>query len=67
MHVLMKSITCKENTDIATSSKRDGNEAAIMIQINFTELKSKINASQRIKASQSLKKVLVIKCTVSWA
>ena len=29
-------------------SKRDRNEAAVVMQINFTELKSEINASQRI-------------------
>ena len=51
----MKSITCKANTDIFTSSKRDKNEAAVVMQINFTKLKSKINASQRINASQSHK------------
>ena len=38
MHVLMKSITCKENIDIVTSSKRDWNEAAVMMQINFTQV-----------------------------
>ena len=48
MHVLMKSITCKTNIDIVTSSKRDRNETVVVMQINFTELKSGINAIQRI-------------------
>ena len=50
----MKSNTCKTNIDIVTSSKLDRNDDAIVIRINFSELKSKINASQ------SLKKVSVI-------
>ena len=52
----MKSITCKASNDTITSSKRDRNEsdAAVVMQINFTELKSEINAPQ------SLKIVLVI-------
>ena len=33
----MKSITRKANIDIVTSSKRDWNEAAVVMQINFTE------------------------------
>ena len=55
----MKSFTCKASNDIVIISKRDINEAAVVMQINFTELKSEINASQRINASQSQKKVLV--------
>ena len=39
------SITCKASRDIFTSSKRDRNDAAAVMQINFTELKSEINAS----------------------
>ena len=50
MHVLMKSMTCKANNDIVTSSKRDRNDAAVVMQINFIELKSEINASQKINA-----------------
>ena len=34
----MKSITCKAR-NIITSSKRDRNDAAIVMQMNFTELK----------------------------
>ena len=60
MHVLMKSITCKGSNDIVTSSTRDRNDAAVVMQINFTELKSEIKATQRINALQCLKKVLVI-------
>ena len=56
----MKSIARKANIDIVTSSKHDRNDAAVVMQIKSTELKSEINASQRIDASQSLKKVLVI-------
>ena len=48
MHLLMKSFTCKSSNDIVIKSKGDRNEAAIVMQINFTELKSEINASQRI-------------------
>ena len=40
MHVLMKSITCKASNDIVISSKRDRSEAAVVMQINITELKS---------------------------
>ena len=39
---------CKASNDIVIKSKRDRNEAAVVMQINFTELKSEINASQRI-------------------
>ena len=49
MHVLMKSFRCKESNDI--DIKRDRNEAAVVMQINFTELKSEINASQSQKKS----------------
>ena len=35
---------------------RDRNNAAVVMQKNFTELKSEINASQRIDASECLKK-----------
>ena len=53
----MKSITCKTSIDIVSSSTaRDRNDAAeIVMQINFTQLKSEINASQSGKI-----KVLVI-------
>ena len=34
----MKYITCKESKDCITSSKRDRNDAAVVVQINFTEL-----------------------------
>ena len=61
----MKSFTCKASNDIVIKSKRNRNEVAVVIQINFTESRSEINASQRIKASQSLKKVLVTEYTVS--
>ena len=44
----MKSFTCKASNDIVISSKRDRNEAAAVMPINFTELKSEINVSQRI-------------------
>ena len=53
----MKFITCKGNIDIVTSSTRDRNDVAVVMQLNFSKLKSEINASQRINASQSLKKV----------
>ena len=53
----MKFIACKI---VTTSSTRVRNDAVIVMQINFTELKSEINASQRINASQSQKKVLVV-------
>ena len=36
----MKSITCKANIDIITSSTRDRNDAVVVKQINFIELKS---------------------------
>ena len=51
--IIVKSITCKAYIDIVTGSKRDRNDAGVVMQMNFTELKSEINASQ------SLKKVLV--------
>ena len=51
--IIVKSITCKAYIDIVTVSKRDRNDAGVVMQMNFTELKSEINASQ------SLKKVLV--------
>ena len=41
VHVLMKSITCKasnESNDIVASSTRDRNDAAVVMQINFTYL-----------------------------
>ena len=47
----MKSITCKANIDIVTSSKRDRNGAAVVMQKNFTELKSEICASQSLEKS----------------
>ena len=50
----MKSFTCKASNDIVIKSKRDRNEAAVVIQINFTELKYEINASQRLNASQRI-------------
>ena len=55
-----KSIACKASNDIVTISTRDRNDTAVVMQINFTELKSEIYASQRINASQCLKKILVI-------
>ena len=54
MLVLMKSITCKANSDIVTTLKRDRNDTAVVMQINFTELKFESNASRRINASQSI-------------
>ena len=46
IHVLMKSTTCKANINIVTSSKtRDRNDSVVVKQINFTELKSEINAT----------------------
>ena len=56
----MKSITSKASNHTVFSSTRDGNDAALVMQINFTELKSETIASQKVNASQSLKKVLVI-------
>ena len=50
----MKSFTCKASNDIVIKSKRDRNEDAVVIQINFTELKYEINPSQRITASQRI-------------
>ena len=47
----MKSITCNANIDIVTSSKRDRNGAAVVMQKNFTELKSEIYASQSLEKS----------------
>ena len=41
----MKSFACKASNDIVINSKRDKNEAAVVMQINFTELKSEINVS----------------------
>ena len=58
MHVLMESITVKASNDIITSSTSDRNDAAVVMIINL--IKSQINASQKINASQSLKKVLAI-------
>ena len=52
----MKSFSCKASNDIVPSSTRDRNDAAVVMQINFTLLKSEINASQRNNASQCLKK-----------
>ena len=52
----MKSFSCKASNDIVPSSTRDRNDAAVVMQINFTLLKSVINASQRNNASQCLKK-----------
>ena len=34
----MKSITCKASNNIVASSTRDRNDAAVVMQINFTEL-----------------------------
>ena len=48
----MPSKSCK--VTIVTSSTRDRNDAAVLMQLNFTEFKSEINASE------SLKKVLMI-------
>ena len=56
----MKSIKRKANNDIVTSSKRDRNDGEVVMQINFTELRSEINASQ------SLNKVLLILYTASF-
>ena len=55
----MKSITTQQVMDIVTSSTRDRNDTEVVMQINFVELKSEINTSQRINASQDLKKVLI--------
>ena len=49
----MKSITCKASV-IVISSKCDRNEAAVVMQINFTESKFEINASERNNASQRI-------------
>ena len=57
IHLLTKSITCNTNIDIVTSSKRDRNDDAVVMQKNFTEL-------IEINTSQSLKKLLVIKYLV---
>ena len=54
MRVLMKAFTCKASNDIVISSKGDRNEAAVVMQLIFTELKSEINASQRNNASQRI-------------
>ena len=48
----MKSFTCKATNDIVIKSKRDRNEAAVVMQINSAKLKPEINASQRTNASQ---------------
>ena len=50
----MKSFTCKASNDIVIKSKRDRNEAAVVMQINFTELKFEINASRRINTRQRI-------------
>ena len=42
----------QRSIDIVTCSKRDRNDAAVVMQRNFTELKYEINASQSINASQ---------------
>ena len=47
----MKSITCKTSNDIVTSSTRDRNDAAVVMQMNLTELKYEINTPKRINAS----------------
>ena len=66
----MKSFTCITSNDVIIST-RDRNDTAVLMHINFTELKSEIiasqinNASQRNNTSQSLTNVLVIKYTVS--
>ena len=66
IHLLMKYTTYKANIDIVTSSSRDRSGNAVLMQINFAELNSVMNASQSINASQSLKKyILVIYYTVS--
>ena len=36
--MLMKSVTCRANIDIVTGSKSDRKEAAVVMQIKFTEL-----------------------------
>ena len=55
----MKSITTQQVMDVSFLSTRDRNDTAVVMQINFVELKSEINTSQRINASQGLKKVLI--------
>ena len=50
----MKSFTCKASNNIVINSMRDRNEAAVVMQINFTELKSEINASERINTQQRI-------------
>ena len=57
--MLMQSFTCKAYNDV-TISKRDRNDTKVVMQINLTELKSKINESQRINKSRRSNKVLVI-------
>ena len=59
IHLLVKYITYKANIDIDTSSSRDWSDTAFVMEINFAELKSEMNASQSINASQSLKKVYI--------
>ena len=55
MHVLVKYISCKTSIYIVTSSTRDRNDTAVVMQINFTELKTEINGLQRIYAWQCMK------------
>ena len=45
----MKFITCKGNIDIVTSSPRDRTDVAVVMQLNFSKLKSEINASKSLK------------------
>ena len=49
----MKSIACIARV-IVISSKGDGNEAAVVMHINFTEFKFEIIASQRINSLQRI-------------
>ena len=39
MNMIMKSIIWKASIDIVTSSTRDKNDAAVVMQINLTELR----------------------------
>ena len=45
----MESITVKAGNDIITSSTSDRIDAAVVMKINLTELKSEIDASQNRK------------------
>ena len=61
----MKSFSCKASNDIVICSKGDRNEAAVVMQITFTELKSDINASQRINVSQRINASLRVNASQS--